>query len=69
MAQIIEKIVRSEYPPRDTRVLWIDTTDNSLKSFTSNGWNKISASTKVTELEAKIAELENIISQITIKEE
>lgn len=69
MAQIIEKIVRSGYPPRDTRVLWIDTTDNSLKSFTSNGWNKISASAKVTELETKIAELENIISQITIKEE
>ena len=36
MAQVIEKIVRSKYPPRDTRVLWVDTTDDSLKSFTSN---------------------------------
>lgn len=43
MAQVIDKIVRSKYPPRDTRVLWFDTTDDSLKSFTSNGWNKSSA--------------------------
>ena len=42
MAQIIERIVRSKYPPRDTRVLWVDTTDDSLKSFTSNGWVEIS---------------------------
>ena len=43
MAQVIDKIVRSKYPPRYTRVLWFDTTDDSLKSFTSNGWNKVSA--------------------------
>ena len=43
MAQVIEKIVRSKYPPRDTRVLWFDTTDASLKSFTSKGWDKASA--------------------------
>lgn len=43
MAQVIDKIVRSKYPPRDTRVLWFDTTDDSLKSFTSKGWDKILA--------------------------
>ena len=37
MAQIIERIVRSKYPPRDTRVLWLDTKDDLLKTFTSNG--------------------------------
>lgn len=47
MAQVIDKIVRSKYPPRDTRVLWYDTTDDSLKSFTSKGWNKVS--TKIME--------------------
>lgn len=47
MAQVIDKIVRSKYPPRDTRVLWFDTTDDSLKSFISKGWNKVS--TKIME--------------------
>ena len=47
MAQVIDKIVRSKYPPRDTRVLWFDTTDDSLKSFTSKGWDKVS--TKIME--------------------
>lgn len=47
MAQVIDKIVRSKYPPRDTRVLWFDTTDDSLKSFTSKGWDKVS--TKIIE--------------------
>lgn len=47
MAQVIDKIVRSKYPPRDTRVLWFDTTDDSLKSFTSKGWDKVS--TKIVE--------------------
>ena len=41
MAQIIEKIVRSEYPPKDKGVIWLDTTDNTLKSLTPNGWTKI----------------------------
>lgn len=50
MAQIIEKIVRSKYPPRDTRVLWLDTKDDLLKSFTSNGWTKIFADTAINVL-------------------
>ena len=41
MAQIIEKIVKSAYPPKRTEILWLDAKDNSLKSFTSNGWVKI----------------------------
>ncbi len=43
MAQIIEKIVKSAYPPSRTEVLWLDAKDNSLKSFVSGFWNKISA--------------------------
>lgn len=43
MAQIIEKIVKSAYPPSRTEVLWLDTKDNSLKSFVSGLWDKISA--------------------------
>lgn len=50
MAQVIEKIVRSKYPPRDTRVLWLDTKDDLLKSFTSNGWTKIFADTAINVL-------------------
>lgn len=38
MAQIIEKIVRSKYPPRDTRVLWLDETTGGIKSFNKEGW-------------------------------
>lgn len=41
MAQIIEKVVKSAYPPEQTEVLWLDTNDNSLKTFTSNGWDKV----------------------------
>ena len=50
MAQVIERIVRSKYPPRDTRVLWLDTKDDLLKSFTSNGWTKIFADTAINVL-------------------
>ena len=38
MAQVIEKIVRSKYPPRDTRVLWLDANDNAIKSFINGKW-------------------------------
>ena len=34
MAQIIERIVRSKYPPRDTRVIWLDVTCNEFKVYT-----------------------------------
>lgn len=50
MAQIIEKIVRSEYPPRDTGVLWLDTKDDLLKACTSNGWTKVLANTEINTL-------------------
>lgn len=50
MAQIIERIVRSKYPPRDTRVLWLDTKDDLLKAFTSNGWTKVLANTAINNL-------------------
>ena len=50
MAQIIERIVRSKYPPRDTRVLWLDTKKDLLKAFTSNGWTKVSANTAINTL-------------------
>lgn len=38
MAQVIDKIVRSKYPPRDTRVLWLDANDNAIKSFINGKW-------------------------------
>ena len=50
MAQIIERIVRSKYPPRDTRVLWLDTKKDLLKAFTSNGWTKVFANTAINTL-------------------
>ena len=50
MAQIIERIVRSKYPPRDTRVLWLDTKNDLLKAFTSNGWTKVFANTAINTL-------------------
>lgn len=50
MAQIIERIVRSKYPPRDTRVLWLDTKNNLLKTCTSNGWTKVLANTAINNL-------------------
>lgn len=50
MAQIIERIVRSKYPPRDTRVLWLDTKDDLLKTCTSNGWTKVLANTAINNL-------------------
>lgn len=50
MAQIIEKIVRSEYPPKDKGVIWLDTTDNTLKSLTPNGWTKILDNNKIDAL-------------------
>lgn len=50
MAQIIERIVRSKYPPRDTRVLWLDTKDDLLKACTSNGWTKVLANTAINTL-------------------
>ena len=50
MAQIIERIVRSKYPPRDTRVLWLDTKKGLLKAFTPNGWTKVLANTAINTL-------------------
>lgn len=50
MAQIIERIVRSKYPPRDTRVLWLDTKGDLLKAFTPNGWTKVLANTAINNL-------------------
>ena len=50
MAQIIERIVRSKYPPRDTRVLWLDTKDDLIKAFTPNGWTKVFANTAINTL-------------------
>lgn len=50
MAQIIEKIVRSKYPPRNTRVLWLDTKDDLIKAFTPNGWTKVFANTAINTL-------------------
>ena len=38
MAQVIEKIVRSKYPPRDTRVIWLDEETNAFKAFRNSGW-------------------------------
>lgn len=38
MAQVIDRIVRSKYPPRDTRVLWLDANDNAIKSFINGKW-------------------------------
>lgn len=38
MAQIIEKIIRSKYPPRDTRVLWLDSNTGEIKSYTKGVW-------------------------------
>lgn len=43
MAQIIEKVVKSAYPPEKTEVLWLDTNDNSLKACISGSWDKLSA--------------------------
>lgn len=57
MAEIIEKIVKSQYQPIDTKVLWIDTTDNSLKTFTSNGWNKIDEQYELVTVECNVAKL------------
>lgn len=42
MAQVIEKIVRSKYPPRDTRVLWLDSNVNIIKSYGKTGWESTS---------------------------
>ena len=50
MAQIIERIVRSKYPPRDTRVLWLDTKNDLLKACTPNGWTKVFANTAINTL-------------------
>lgn len=50
MAQIIEKIVRSKYPPRNTRVLWLDTKNDLIKAFTPNGWTKVFANTAINTL-------------------
>ena len=50
MAQIIERIVRSKYPPRNTRVLWLDTKNDLLKVFTSNGWTKVLSNTAINTL-------------------
>lgn len=38
MAQVIEKIVRSKYPPRDTRVIWLDENDGIMKHYLSGQW-------------------------------
>ena len=50
MAQIINKIVRSKYPPENTKVLWLDTKDDLLKAFTSSGWTKVYANTEINAL-------------------
>ena len=50
MAQIIGKIVRSKYPPENTKVLWLDTKDDLLKAFTSSGWTKVYANTEINAL-------------------
>ena len=50
MAQIIGKIVRSKYPPKDTNVLWLDAKNDLLKAFTSSGWTKVSANTEINAL-------------------
>ena len=57
MAQVIEKIVRSKYPPRDTRVIWLDVTCNEFKVYTSVGWT----STIKPEQETLAKELEKLL--------
>ena len=41
MASQINKIIKSDTPPINTRTLWLDTKSNQLKSFTSSGWNYV----------------------------
>ena len=64
MAQIIERIVRSEYPPKDKVVIWLDTTDNTLKSLTPNGWTKILDNNKIDALKNVIESIFYLISII-----
>lgn len=65
MAQIIDKIVRSKYPPRDTRVIWLDTTCNKFKVYTSTGWTYTTKPEKETEMYKLLVDsqgLENILA-------
>ena len=41
MASQINKIIKSDTPPINTRTLWLDTKSNQLKSFTPSGWNYV----------------------------
>lgn len=41
MAQVQDKIVKSKYPPKDTNVVWVDTSENStvIKVFNNGLWS------------------------------
>ena len=61
MAQIIEKIVKSAYPPDDSGVIWLDTTCNELKTCTPTGWTT-TANKKLEEILINSQGLENILA-------
>lgn len=55
MAQVIEKIVRSKYPPRDTRVLWLDQNEGVIKQFDTDGkWHSTGGSQEEPKKNIKI---------------
>ena len=60
MAKIIEKIVQSKYPPKDTNVLWDD--GENLKISRNGSFENVSDD---TEIKNKLTELAGIISIIS----
>jgi len=51
MGTIIEKIVKSSYPPDNINVLWLkeESTGNILYAFGDTGWEKIALTSKEIE--------------------
>ena len=63
MAQVIEKIVRSKYPPRDTRVIWLDVTCNEFINKLSNKECRMSKYEAYSYLNISRAKFDNLVKE------